>query len=338
MSAVDESGTAYWPQIGFLCESVVVDYRGAHSDLFRGSRLYPRNGEQFDGNTTRNDSANSVEQSNKVRRVDEPDTLVAQREQSFADRREHLTQRFICAVPETWTQLEPVRRVLFEQEAETIELACAVAAAYRAKPTHIFPPKHLVFRALQLVSPTDVRVVIVGQDPYMFDGQADGLAFSVPDGRQPPPSLRNILREMGAAPESLEQCSGDLTTLACRGVLLLNSALTVERGKPGSHRKPIVDWERFTDAIVTAVSLGERPVCFMLWGNAAQRKSVLIANDDRRHLVLCASHPSPKSADLGFIGCGHFRQCDEWLAACGGGDGALIFQPWLAERRLLANK
>lgn len=352
----------YWPQIGIVCESVVVDHRGAHSELLQGARVYPRNGQQTteastddcrEASTSLKSVANSVPNGFSKRRRIESDKLVdlADDKQSqsspadtqwllSAEKREELAQRFICAVPEDWTRAEPMRRILFEEETKTIELACAVAAAYRAQPGMIFPPKEKVFRALQLVAPDKVRVVIVGQDPYLFEGQADGLAFSVSNGVKLPPSLCNILREMGATATLLEQANGDLTTLAQRGVLLLNTALTVERGKPNSHRAPSIDWERFTDAVIESVARGKRGVCFMLWGNAAQRKLSLIENSNGRHLVLTTSHPSPKSANLGFVGCRHFQQCDEWLAARFDADKdnerdcGPIFQPWLKERQL----
>lgn len=166
-------------------------------------------------------------------------------------------------------------------------------------------------RALQLTDLDNVRVVILGQDPYHGPGQAEGLAFSVPAGHKPPPSLRNIhtelQRDLGARPGTVS-----LLPWAEQGVLLLNTCLTVERGSPGSHAK--IGWSVLTDRLVRACSEHARPKVFMLWGAHAQSKQALI--DARRHLVLCANHPSPLSArrpPQPFLGCGHFSQANRWL-------------------------
>lgn len=179
----------------------------------------------------------------------------------------------------------------------------------------VYPSR--VFRALELTQPRDVRVVIFGQDPYHGAGQAQGLAFSVNAGQKLPPSLRNILAEVRAdtgAPSICEtSMKGDLSPWAEQGVLLLNSALTVEDGQPHSHANR--GWEELTDALLAHVAAGPSPVVFMLWGAAAQRKRALI--DAGRHRVLTANHPSPLSARRPpepFIGCRHFSRANEALA------------------------
>ena len=177
----------------------------------------------------------------------------------------------------------------------------------------IFPPRPL--RGLELTPPEQVRVVILGQDPYHGRGQAEGLAFSVASGVALPPSLRNIFKELqrdlGTPPPAFPVPGGSLVGWAKKGVLLLNTCLTVEEGQPASHAGR--GWEILTDAVIRHVAGGERPVVFMLWGAHAQSKRALI--DLQRHKVLVANHPSPLSAlrpPLPFIGCGHFGQAREW--------------------------
>jgi len=177
----------------------------------------------------------------------------------------------------------------------------------------IFPPQPL--RALQLTPPQVVRVVILGQDPYHGRGQAEGLAFSVASGVKLPPSLRNIfkelLRDLGTPFPPFPHPGGSLVKWAQKGVLLLNTCLTVEEGQPASHSGK--GWELLTDAIIRQVSQEAQPSVFMLWGAHAQSKRGLI--DAARHLVLTANHPSPLSAlrpPLPFIGCGHFSQARAW--------------------------
>ncbi|MDD3937911.1 uracil-DNA glycosylase [Rhodoferax sp.] len=177
----------------------------------------------------------------------------------------------------------------------------------------IFPPQPL--RALELTAPESVRVVILGQDPYHGRGQAEGLAFSVAPGVALPPSLRNIFKELqrdlGEPVPPFPSPGGSLVRWARHGVLLLNTCLTVEEGRPASHAGK--GWEVLTDAIIKDVSDHSDHVVFMLWGNHAQSKRKLI--DASRHLILCANHPSPLSAlrpPLPFIGCGHFSQARTW--------------------------
>ncbi|WP_280153814.1 uracil-DNA glycosylase [Piscinibacter sp. XHJ-5] len=169
-----------------------------------------------------------------------------------------------------------------------------------------------VFRALELTPPSQVRVVILGQDPYHGPGQAQGLAFSVSEGQKLPPSLRNMLQEVQADTGLPSQCRGDLSAWARQGVLLLNTALTVEDGLPQSHAGR--GWEALTDALLAHVAAQPRPVVFLLWGAAAQRKRALVERPP--HRVLTANHPSPLSArrpPQPFIGCGHFSQANALL-------------------------
>ena len=180
----------------------------------------------------------------------------------------------------------------------------------------IFPPQPL--RALALTPPEQVRVVILGQDPYHGRGQAEGLAFSVVPGVAIPPSLRNIFKELqrdlGTAPPPFPQPGGSLVKWARNGVLLLNTCLTVEEAQPASHAGR--GWEVLTDAVIRHVSDVAQPTVFMLWGAHAQSKRPLI--DAQRHKVLAANHPSPLSAQrppVPFIGCGHFSQARAWREA-----------------------
>lgn len=174
----------------------------------------------------------------------------------------------------------------------------------------VYPPADVTFAALDRCDIGSVKVVILGQDPYHGVGQANGLCFSVGEGVKMPPSLRNILKEIemetGMPSESAD---GDLSGWATQGVLLLNSVLTVRAHEAGSHAG--YGWERFTDAIISAVSDLCNHVVFMLWGNYAAGKERLI--DSKKHLVLKAAHPSPLSAYRGFFGCGHFVAADKYL-------------------------
>ena len=173
----------------------------------------------------------------------------------------------------------------------------------------VYPPLADRFTALQL-APEDVRVVILGQDPYHGPGQAHGLSFSVRDGVSLPPSLRNIFKEIER--EGLGSAagrSGDLTPWVKQGVLLLNATLTVAAGQAGSHQG--WGWEAFTDCIIRHLAETGRPRAFLLWGRFAQQKAGLI--DTRRHLVLQSAHPSPFSADRGFFGNDHFKKVNAWL-------------------------
>ncbi len=176
-----------------------------------------------------------------------------------------------------------------------------------------FPPAPLVFNALRLTPLESVRVVILGQDPYHGPGQAMGLAFSVPRGVEQPPSLRNVFSELQADLGLLPPVTGDLTPWAERGVLLLNSVLTVSPRSAGSHAGK--GWEQFTDRVIAELSARCDGIVFLLWGRYAQQKGSIV--DTTRHHVLRAAHPSPLSAHNGFFGCRHFSQADAFLVASG---------------------
>ena len=173
----------------------------------------------------------------------------------------------------------------------------------------IYPQGNQIFNAFDKTPFDNVRVVILGQDPYHGPGQAHGLCFSVQKGVKPPPSLVNIYKEMNADLGIPIAQTGDLTPWAENGVLLLNAILTVRDGEPASHSK--IGWETFTDAVIRTISNKKEGVVFMLWGKFAQDKQVLI--DGTRHYILKAAHPSPFSADKGFFGCKHFSKANELL-------------------------
>lgn len=173
----------------------------------------------------------------------------------------------------------------------------------------IFPLPKLVFSAFDNCPFDKVRVVILGQDPYHGPGQANGLAFSVNDGVQTPPSLVNIYKEIAQDLGKKIPSSGNLERWAKQGVLLLNATLTVKAHTAGSHQKK--GWEEFTDAAIRALSEKRENLVFMLWGAYAQKKGEVI--DAKKHLILTAPHPSPLSAHRGFLGCKHFSQANEYL-------------------------
>jgi len=191
------------------------------------------------------------------------------------------------------------------------ELRAFLAEEYRSRP--IFPPMGDIFNAFKFCAYEDVKVVILGQDPYHGEGQAHGLAFSVKKGVEPPPSLKNIFKELqddlGIEPPG----QGCLESWAKQGVFLLNTALTVRKGQPLSHRGK--GWETFTDHVISILSEREKPMVFLLWGSNARSKKGLI--DASRHLVLEAPHPSPLSAFAGFFGCKHFSKANAFLRAQG---------------------
>lgn len=177
----------------------------------------------------------------------------------------------------------------------------------------VYPHSQLWFHALNLTAFDRVRVVILGQDPYHGPGQAHGLCFSVPPEVPKPPSLVNIFRELQDDLGLPIPDHGNLESWARQGVLLLNSVLTVEQGRAGSHANK--GWENFTDSIVAAVAGETEHAVFLLWGSYAQRKGAVI--DRRRHLTLESPHPSPLSASRGFFGCRHFSQANDYLQAQG---------------------
>lgn len=177
----------------------------------------------------------------------------------------------------------------------------------------VYPPAELVFHAFDFCPPEDVKVVIVGQDPYHGPNQAHGLSFSVPDGIAIPPSLKNMIKEMGQDIGCGTPESGNLESWAKQGVLLLNSSLTVIEAKPGSHAK--AGWQTLTDSVISYLSSNYTNVVFILWGSHAISKSDLI--DEHKHLILTAPHPSPLSAYKGFFGCAHFSQTNAYLVESG---------------------
>ncbi|MGB5446295.1 MAG: uracil-DNA glycosylase [Psychromonas sp.] len=179
---------------------------------------------------------------------------------------------------------------------------------------NIYPPEALVFNALELTPLADIKVVILGQDPYHGEGQAHGLSFSVPEGIKIPPSLRNIYKELSTSIENYKiPESGNLEHWAKQGVLLLNAVLTVEQATPGCHANK--GWEIFTDNVIREISNARSGVIFLLWGSYAQKKGALI--DQSKHRVLTSTHPSPLSAYRGFFGCRHFSQVNDILAKRG---------------------
>ena len=215
-------------------------------------------------------------------------------------------------LPESWRDvLEPV---LATPEARKLG---GFLRAEEAAGKAIYPPQGSRLRALELTPLDAVKVVILGQDPYHGPGQAMGLSFSVPGGVKHPPSLRNIFKELaddcGIAPPT----SGDLTTWAERGVLLLNNSLTVEAGQAGSHAGR--GWDAITDACVAAVAARTEPAVFILWGSHAQAKASRIAelNAPTRHCVIRSPHPSPLSAHRGFFGSKPFSRANAFLEEAG---------------------
>jgi len=177
----------------------------------------------------------------------------------------------------------------------------------------IYPPGSLIFNAFNTTPIGEVKVVILGQDPYHGPNQAHGLCFSVPNGVPPPPSLVNIFKELHDDLGVRIPNNGNLTQWAKRGVFLLNASLTVRAGEPMSHAK--IGWATFTDTVIRKIS-EERPhVVFMLWGKFAQEKKVLI--DESKHCILKAAHPSPLSAHAGFFGCKHFSKANAYLTSKG---------------------
>ena len=174
----------------------------------------------------------------------------------------------------------------------------------------IYPSRGSWFKAFEYSSFTSSRVIILGQDPYHGEGQAEGLSFSVPKGITIPPSLRNIYKELNSDEVDFSQPEhGNLVSWAQQGVLLLNSVLTVEKNSPAAHANQ--GWEIFTDQVIRILNDNKQHLVFILWGAYANKKSELIDSD--RHLILSSAHPSPFSAHKGFFGCKHFSQANEYL-------------------------
>jgi len=173
----------------------------------------------------------------------------------------------------------------------------------------ILPPYNLIFNAFNLTKLEQIKVVIIGQDPYHGTGQANGLCFSVSNRQKIPPSLRNIFKELKEDMNIEPPNNGSLNHWAKEGVLLLNSILTVESGKPNAHKS--IGWETFTESVIKLISLKMNNIVFLLWGKYAHNKELLI--DCKKHLILKASHPSPLSSYRGFFGCKHFSKTNSYL-------------------------
>ena len=210
-------------------------------------------------------------------------------------------------IAESWKQRLSVE---FEKSYFN-ELTKFVKTEYQSAT--IYPPGKEIFRAFDCCTFDNVKVVIIGQDPYHGPGQANGLCFSVRDGQRLPPSLVNIFKEIKQDLGKEIPVSGDLGRWADQGVLLLNATLTVRAGTPGSHQNK--GWESFTDAVIKKISEEKEHVVFLLWGAYAQKKGEVI--DRSKHLVLMSAHPSPFSADRGFFGCKHFSKANQYLKSKG---------------------
>lgn len=179
--------------------------------------------------------------------------------------------------------------------------------------TKVYPDMYDIFNALKYTSFADTKVVIIGQDPYHGAGQAHGLCFSVKKGVTPPPSLKNIYKELADDVGFKIPTHGELTEWAKQGVLMLNTVLTVREGKPNSHKGQ--GWEQFTDRVISELNKKQTPVVFLLWGANAKNKAKLITNP--LHIKLESVHPSPLSAFAGFFGCKHFSKTNEILRSSG---------------------
>lgn len=206
-------------------------------------------------------------------------------------------------LPQTWKPylLHEIKKPYF------VDLERALAIAYKKRV--VYPALKNIFSTFSHTALSEVKVVILGQDPYHGSEQAHGLSFSVPDGIAIPPSLKNIYTELVADVEIPLPQSGNLESWAKQGVFLLNSTLTVEAGEAGSHQG--WGWEEFTDEVIRVISQERNHVVFLLWGKYAQSKESLI--DTTKHLILKTTHPSPLSAYRGFIGCKHFSQTNTYL-------------------------
>ena len=210
-----------------------------------------------------------------------------------------------------------------KQQPYFINILSAVAEA-RAAGVTVYPPQKDVFNAFRFTELGNVKVVILGQDPYHGPNQAHGLSFSVMPGINPPPSLVNMYKELEASiPDFIRPKHGYLESWARQGVLLLNTVLTVEAGQAHSHAR--LGWETFTDKVIALINQHCEGVVFLLWGAHAQKKGRII--DRQRHHVLAAPHPSPLSAHRGFLGCGHFFQTNQYLAERG--ESAIDWTPQL---------
>ena len=180
---------------------------------------------------------------------------------------------------------------------------------YEYNHYRIFPDMNNIFNALKMADYNDIKVVIIGQDPYHEEGQAHGLSFSVQKGIDTPPSLVNIYKELNADLGCYIPNNGFLEKWARQGVLLLNNVLTVRKGQANSHKE--CGWETFTDRVIIELNKREKPIVFMFWGASARKKETLVTN--KNHYILKAAHPSPLSAYNGFFGCKHFSKANDFL-------------------------
>jgi uracil-DNA glycosylase len=201
-------------------------------------------------------------------------------------------------------------RTFLKEELDSDNLQAIISALQTEMNTYtIFPKNNELFNAFNITALENLKVVILGQDPYHGKEQAHGLSFSVPNGVKTPPSLRNIFKELQADLNIPISNNGNLSPWAKQGVLLLNATLTVREKEAGSHQK--LGWENFTDRIIDKISENKEGIIFLLWGAFAQKKSILI--DVKKHHILTAAHPSPFSAYRGFFGCKHFSKTNEIL-------------------------
>ena len=204
--------------------------------------------------------------------------------------------------------------VLLENEfAKQYFQDCLAKVDAEYKKFNVFPPREKVFASLKICDYDDIKVVILGQDPYHEVGQAHGLCFSVMPGVKVPPSLVNIYKEIESDVGGVIPNDGNLMHWAKQGVLLLNTVLTVREGHANSHKD--YGWQTFTDEVIKLLAKRDDPIVFMLWGRNAINKATFI--DKTKHLVLTAPHPSPLSAYQGFFGCKHFSKCNEFLKSKG---------------------
>ena len=211
-------------------------------------------------------------------------------------------------------RIAPQWKALIGAEFEKEYFSELVTFVKQEYATHrIFPAGRNIFRAFEKCMPDDLKVVIIGQDPYHGIGQAIGLCFSVNDGVPFPPSLVNIFQEVKSDVGSPIPTSGNLDRWAEQGVLLLNAVLTVRAHEAASHAGK--GWERFTDAVVQAIAQHKQGIVYMLWGNYAQRKAAMV--DPQKNCILKSVHPSPLSAHRGFFGCRHFSKANQYLTQTG---------------------
>ena len=203
--------------------------------------------------------------------------------------------------------------LLAEEFAKDYYLQLRQFLKYEYSHNRIYPPPLDIFNALKLTAYEDVKVVLLGQDPYHGAGQAQGLCFSVAEGVRQPPSLQNIFKELRNDLGYDPPASGSLVKWAQNGILLLNTVLTVREGQANSHKGK--GWEQFTNSVIQLLNEREQPLVFLLWGANAKAKRELISNP--RHLILQAAHPSPLSATNGFFGCRHFSRSNEFLRQYG---------------------